>query len=379
VTWNFFDVIGVKPELGRTFSPDDDKMGAAPTLVLSNSIWKGTFAADPSVVGQAVTLDGKSFTIIGVLPAGFEFLYPHGVFAPIEALMEKGSSILDRGNHSGVRAIARLKPGLTLEQAQADMKVVAAGLEREYPVTNSGNTSEVTGLQDRMVQRSRTMLLVLMAAVILVLLIACVNLANVLLGRGATRRHEVSVRLAIGAQRSRIIRQLLTESILLAALGGAAGVFAGYWFLKLFRAAAPDGLPRLAGVGLDRGVLFFAVALSLVCGILFGIVPSLQASRTDLQAALKQSTGTSAPSAARPRLLNTLLVVEVSLAVLLLASAGLMTRTLNQLARVDPGFRYDHLLTMKFELPAYRSNPAGNLAFYAELDSLAQSIPGVTS
>src|SRR5215471_6758786 len=287
VTWNFFEVIGVKAELGRTFSPDDDRMGAPPTLVLSNTIWKSVFGGDPNIVGQAATLDGKTFTIIGVLPAGFEFLYPQGVFAPIESLMEKGSSILDRGNHSGVRAIARLKPGVTLEDAQAEMKVVSAGLEQEYPATNSGNSSEVTRLQGRMVQRSRTMLLVLMGAVILVLMIACVNLANLLLARGATRRHEVSVRLAIGAQRSRIIRQLLTESVLLATLGGASGVLLGNWLLKLFRALAPDGLPRLAGVGLDRRVLVFAVGLSLVCGILFGIVPSLQASRTDLQAALK--------------------------------------------------------------------------------------------
>src|SRR5262245_37890172 len=243
VTWNFFDVLGVKAELGRTFSPDDDKMGAAPTVILSSLVWKTTFAADPNVVGQSITLDGKSFTIVGVLPADFEFLYPQGIFSPIEALMEKGSPILDRGNHTGIAAIARLRPGVTLEDAQSEMKVVAAGLEREYPATNSGNTSEVTILQGRMVQRSRVMLLVLMGAVIIVLLIACVNLANLLLARDASRRHEVSVRLAIGAQRSRITRQLLTESILLATLGGASGVLVGNWFLKLFRALAPEGLP----------------------------------------------------------------------------------------------------------------------------------------
>ena len=379
VTWNFFDVLGVKAELGRTFSPDDDKMGAAPTVILSSLVWKTTFAADPNVVGQSITLDGKSFTIVGVLPADFEFLYPQGVFSPIEALMEKGSPILDRGNHTGIRAIARLKPGVTLEDAQSEMKVVAAGLEREYPATNSGNTSEVTSLQGRMVQRSRVMLLVLMGAVIIVLLIACVNLANLLVARAASRRHEVSVRLAIGAQRSRITRQLLTESILLATLGGASGVLVGNWFLKLFRALAPEGLPRLAGVRLDLAVLVFAIGLSLACGILFGIVPSLQASRTDLQAALKQSAGTSAQGTGRQRTLGTLLVFEVSLAVLLLAGAGLMMRTLNRLARVDPGFRYDHLLTMKFELPAFRSTTASNLAFYAQVDSQVRSIPGVTS
>jgi putative ABC transport system permease protein len=379
VTWNFFDVLGVKPALGRTFSPNDDRMGAPPTLVISNSIWQSVFGGDPNIVGQAATLDGKSFTIVGVLPAAFEFLYPQGVFAPIEALMEKGSSILDRGNHQSIRAVARLKPGVSLEQARADMKVVAAGLEQQYPATNSGNTSDVIGLQDRMVQRSKNMLLVLMGAVILVLLIACANLANLLLARGASRRHEISVRLAIGARRSRITRQLLTESILLAALGGASGVVVGNWFLKLFRALAPEGLPRLADARLDLGVLVFAIGLSLVCGILFGIVPSLQASRTDLQAALKQSARTTAQGGARPRSLNTLLVIEVSLAVLLLAGAGLMMRTLNQLARVDAGFRYDHLLTMKFERPAWKSTEESNLAFYSELESHIQSTPGVTS
>jgi putative ABC transport system permease protein len=379
VTWNFFDVIGVRPQLGRTFSQDDDKPGAAPTLVLSDSIWKNTFGADPSMVGQTVTLDGKSFEIIGVLPAGFEFLYPQGVFAPLEALMESGSPILDRGNHAGIRGIARLKQRVSLEQAREEMKVVAAGLEREYPATNSGNTSEVTGLQDRMVQKSRALLLVLMGAVALVLLIACANLANLLLARAATRRHEISVRLAIGARRSRITRQLLTESIVLASLGGAAGVLVGQWFLKLFRGLVPDGVPRLAGVQLDSGVLAFAIALSLACGILFGIVPSLQASRTDLQAALKQSSGISPSGSARPRLLNILLVVEVSLAVLLLAASGLMARTLNQLARVDPGFRYDHLLTMKFERPAWNYNKKTNLAFCTELDSRVQATPGVVS
>src|SRR5262249_12162754 len=265
-----FQVLGIKPQLGRTFTPEDDRWGAVPTLVLSDSIWRNTFGADPAIVGQPVTLDGKSFTVIGVLqPPGFEYLYPQGAFAPIEALMTPGSALLDRGNHGSLRAIARLNAGATREQAQEEMRVIAAQLEREYPATNSGNTCLVTGLHERMVRGARTLLLVLMGAVAFVLLMACANLANLLLARDARRGHEIGVRLAIGARRSRITRQLLTESILLAILGGGAGVLAGNWFLRVLLGLAPQDIPRLAGVHLDRSVLVFTIGLSLLCGLLF--------------------------------------------------------------------------------------------------------------
>jgi putative ABC transport system permease protein len=378
VTWNFFRVLGVQPQLGRDFTSEDDKVGSMPTIILSDSIWKRSFGATPQVLGRTLNLSGTAYTVVGVLPSGFEFSAQEDVYAALGGWLKPYPAWYARDSHPALRAVARLKPGNTLTVAQAEMTQIAAQLEREYPTSNSRQTAVVKGLQANLVGEVRPVLLVLLGAVGFVLLLACVNVANLLLARAPARQQELAVRLALGARRGRLLRQLLTESLLLALLGGAAGVLLGVWLLKGLLSLAPSDLPRLATVQLDGGVLLFTAGITLATGLLFGLLPAWHAMRTELHGMLKEAGRAVGVSGARQRMLNTLLVVEVSLALLLMTGAGLMARTMYRVLQVEPGFRPDHLLTLRFDLagPQY-SDLARRQSFYNEVITRLENTPGI--
>ena len=378
VSWNFFQILGVRPQLGRLFTAQDDAPGVAPTTLISHGLWKERFGGDPNIVGRTIKIDGDLYTVVGVLPQGFEFYRRDDLYVPLGLLLTPQGGFLDRANHFRMFALARLKPGVTLAQANQEMTALAAQLEREYPATNSGASAMAQPLTSRLVEDIRPALLVLLGAVGFVLLIACVNVANLTLVRATERQREIAVRLALGASRGRIIRQLLSESLLIAVLGGVAGLLIGVWIKDGLLALAPEGIPRLTQVKLDGMVLGFTLGVSALTGLLFGLLPALQASRTDLNTALKEG-GRAVAGSARERLRKVLLVGEVGLALVLLIGAGLMLRTVSKLTHIDPGFDATNLLTMRFTLPANAYNEEQRRAFYSEALARVSAQPGVRS
>jgi putative ABC transport system permease protein len=379
VNWNFFRVLGVRPQLGRLFVEEDDRPGAAPTLVLSNETWRDRFGSDPEIVGKTIRLDEELFTIIGVLPGGYELLRPGDIYVPLAPAIEEGKSLfLDRGNHFSLYGLARLKPGVSVGQADREMQGLAAQLEQEYSATNSGSSAGATSLAEVLVGDVRKELLVLLGAVGFVLLIACLNVANLLSVRAAGRQKEIAVRIALGAKRSRIVRQFLTESLLISLAGGTVGFLVAIWATRGLVALAPSGIPRLEQVGVNLPVLAFTLCVSVAIGLLFGLLPALQATRPDLSATLKEGGRL---SAGRPheRTRRALLVSEVALALVLLIGAGLMLRTVGQLINVDPGFDVENLLTARFELPTTPYPGERRRAFYDECLTRVGALPGVQS
>jgi putative ABC transport system permease protein len=373
VGWNFFRMLGAQPELGRAFVADDEKKGAPLTVILGHATWQTQFGGDPAVVGKTVSLDGKSYTVVGVMPSGFEFFRRDDLFVPLGASLLHGDE--GRGNHSDMEVLARLKDGVSFGQASAEMDAVAAQLEREYPDTNSGEGAQTFRLLDRYASDVRGTLWVLLAAVGFVLLIACVNVANLLLVRAAGRQREVALRLALGAGRWRIVRQLLTESLLLAALSCLVGLALGVWMTEGLVRLAPEGVPRLGETRLDTTVLLFTSAVSLVTGLLFGLLPAWHSARQDLNTTLKE--GARGTSGGRERMRRGLLVAEVALSLVLLAGAGLMLRTFYGLRHVDPGFASENLLTMRVNLPTAGYDMARLRAFYKECPARVGALPGV--
>jgi putative ABC transport system permease protein len=374
VSWNFFRMLGAQPQLGRLFVADDEKPGAARTVILGHAAWLEQFGGDPAVVGKGVTLNGNIYTVIGVMPAGFEFFRRDDLFVPLTASLQHGDE--GRGNHSDLEVLARLKDGVSLRQAAAEMDTLAAQLERAYPATNSGEGVLTDGLLDRFASDVRRTLWVLFGAVGFVLLIACVNVANLLLVRGAERKKEIALRAALGAGRARLVRQLLSESLPLALLSGLTGLLLGVWMTEWLVRLAPDGVPRLNQARPDTTVLLFTSGVTLLTGLLFGLLPAWQSAHHDLQTTLKEG-GRSTTGAARERVRKGLLVAEVGLSLVLLVGAGLMLRTFYGLTRVDPGFEPDNLLTMQLNLPGDSYDMARARRFYDECVARVGAVPGV--
>lgn len=375
VTGNFFTVVGVSPAMGRGFSDDDDKPNAAPVALISAGFWQTQMAGEPAALGSVLKLDGTAYTVVGVMPAGFEYLRPYDVFVPMGPIAGTGN-ITDRGNHNGFSALGRLKPGTSLEAADAELRAISAALEREYPNSNSAVSARTDRLADRVVDSVRLTLLVLFGAVGFLLLIACVNVANLLIARGAGRQHELAVRAALGGGRARLATQLLVESTLVSICGGTLGVAVAAGLLRLLVAMAPEGTPRLVDVHLDAAALLFAFVAAAVCGIVFGALPAFQASGAGGQQALVR--GRSSGFAARShRLRRGLIAVETALALMLLTGAGLMMRTLQELTQVDTGIRTDHLLTARFTLAGEQWTPERRIAFYDDLIARTSALPGV--
>jgi len=379
VTLNYFSILGVQPQLGRIFSAEEDKYGAASTALISDSLWRTAFGADPNIVGRSIHLSSDNFTVIGVMPPRFEFVAKTDVWAPLSGWLNPDSPWFDRGNHMGLRALGKVRKGISVSQAEIEMRQIAAQLEKEYPATNSGNGAFTRSLQTMVVHEVRSTLLVLMGAVGFVLLIACVNVANLSLARSLVRQQEIGIRMALGAGRGRLIRQLLSESFLLSVLGGLAGIFVARSLLSALISLAPPNLPRVADVQLSGRVLLFTAALTLLTTLLFGLLPALSSTR--ITAAFNQESRTSTAGPMRRRLFDSLLVAEIAFALVVLTGAGLMTRTMYKIANVDPGFRTDHLLTMRLDIegPKYKNNLPQIRAFQQAALTNVKALPGVES
>ena len=351
VSADFFSILGVQPSIGRTFAVQDDHPGAAPVVVLSDGFWHRRFGASRKVLGQSISLNGTPYTVIGVLPANFYFWRnnsnPAAIYIPLGQWTD--ATFLDRRVGMGMNAVGRLKTGVTLAQGRSDMDGVAANLARAYPQADKSSGITLHPLKQNIVGDVAPLLYVLLGAVGFVLLIACVNIANLLLARSTGRTREFAIRAALGASRARVIAQLLTESILLAVTGGASGLLLAAWGTKAAIRILPEALPRSGQVGLDARVLIFTMAISILAGILFGLAPALKTSQSNLQETLKE--GGRGSSGARHRLQGVFVVVEMAMALVLLVGAGLMIRSMAQLWDVNPGFNPHNLLTFGVAYP----------------------------
>lgn len=376
VTANFFTVVGVAPALGRTMTDDDDKPGAPGVAVISDAFWRAQMGGGSDALGATLRLDGTPYTVIGIMPRQFEYLRPYDVFIAMGPV-SGSANLVDRGNHNGFAAVGRLKPGASLESADAELKTIAASLEREHPNSNSAISTTTDRLANRLVDSVRLTLLVLFGAVGFLLLIACVNVANLLIARGASRQHELAVRAALGGGRARLATQLLVESTLVSVCGGALGVAVAAGLQRALIAMAPEGTPRLADVRLDGAALLFALAAAAVCGIVFGALPAFQASGIGGQQALVRGRAAGF-GAGSHRLRRGLMAVETALALVLLTGAGLMMRTLQELTRVDTGIRTDHLLTARVMLAGDQWTTARRRAFFDDVLTQARALPGVS-
>ncbi|MGO8818351.1 MAG: ABC transporter permease [Terriglobia bacterium] len=379
VSSDFFSVLGVKPLIGRTFAPGEDGFGAAPIALISAGLWRRKFGSAHDILGKALILDGKSYTIVGVIPASFDLLLrsfsPKEVYVPIGQWDAHGLKVRQAG--LGIHGIGRLKPGVTVQQARADMEGVTRNLATAYPDADKGIGASILPLRDDMVGDIQPILLVLLGAVGFVLLIACVNVANLLLARSAGRGREFAVRVALGASPGRVIRQLLTESVLLALAGGGLGIALASWGTQVALKALPATLPRAAEIGIDAHVLIFTLAASVLAGILFGLAPALKISKPDLQVTLKEAArGT---IGAHHRTQGILVVVEMATALVLLVGAGLMTRTLTRLWGVNPGFDPHHVLKFGLSLsPTMKTaSPAAIRAALRAFDAKLAATAGV--
>jgi predicted permease len=379
ISSDFFPLLGVNPVLGRTLAAGEDEIGAAPLAMISAGLWKRKFAAIPGVLGKALTLDGRDYTIIGVVPASFDLALrsfrPAEVYVGLGQWSNKG--LTDRGAGLGIHGIGRMKPGVTIEQARADMESVTLNLAAAYPDTDKGISANLIAFRQDMVGEVQPVLLVLLGAVGFVLLIACVNVANLMLARSTGRAREFAVRAALGAGQGRLVRQLLTESILLAFAGGGLGLLFAQWGTLAALAALPTDLPRSAGIRLDSHVLFFTMGVSLLAGVFFGLAPALKTSQPRLHETLKESGRGS--SGTRHRAQGVFVVLETAMALVLLIGAGLMIRSLAALWRVDPGFHPDNVLTFNLSLPPalMTASPDAVRTAVRNLDERFAAIPGV--
>jgi predicted permease len=380
VTPEIFAVLQGRPLAGRTFMPEDGKQGAAPVVILSENLWRSRFGADPNIVGQAISLDKKSFTVLGIMPAGFRspaLRRNQDIWVPIVDDPLFGSWMARRGGH-WLRITGRLKPGVSIAQAQAEMEAISARLAKEYPSENQGWTVRVLPLQSALVDDVRPALLMLLGAVGLVLLIACANIANLLLARATSRAKEMSVRIALGAARGRIIRQLLTESAALGLAGGIAGALLAYWGVRGLSSLLPEDMPAASGIRVDGLVLGFALLLSIAASFVFGLAPAIFAAGSDVQTMLREGSGRSGAGGKRQIARTILAAAEISLAMVLLVGAGLLMRSFVALTSVSPGFDSKHLVKAEVQLPQFEySKPQQWSAFADEFLAQIQAQPGL--
>lgn len=371
---NFFDTLGVKPIIGRTFAMEEEQAGHDPVAVLSYGIWQRRYASDPNIVGKTIPLDGKPFTVIGVMPPGFDFPEKTEIWE-VAPFYVKGMQV--RKAHF-LRPVGLLKPNVPLQQAQAEVDVLSSQLAQQYPDSNTGYGMRLISLNEKIIGNIRSTLWMLLGAVGFVLLLACANVANLLLARAAGRQKEVAIRTALGARRWRLIRQLLTESVVLSLLGGIAGGVLAFAGTKILLAAATGDVPRLNEVSIDGRVLMFSLGISIVTGLIFGLAPALQASKLNLTETLKERSATR--GSYRNYLSNTLVVVQVALALVLAIGAGLMLRSFSRLQEVNPGFMTQGLLTMQIELPQAKfPKPQLRANFFKDVLERMAALPGVVS
>lgn len=381
ISTNFFSVLRAKIKAGRDFSPDEEIPGAPPVAILSHSFWQSHFGSEQSVLGSTVYLSGKPATVVGILPPNFALMVPPEALVPanVDVWIPYAEDYAKKNRDShGLTVIARMKPGVTIAQAQEEMNGIASRLYTQY-YTETGFEVKVVSLHGDIVKKMRPALLVLLAAVGFVLLIACANVANLLLGRAAAREKELAIRAAVGAGRIRLLRQLLTESVLLALLGGTAGVMLAAWGVDALLALSPADLPRIDEVKIDARVLAFTFAIAALTGVIFGLIPALKASRIDLAKSLKEGSRSVAGGGSH-RLRRLIVVAEIALSLVLLVGAGLLMRSFVKLMRVDPGFDSHNVLTMKMQVPRskYEDGPAV-ANFYQQLIEKVQTLPGVES
>ena len=381
-TADLLPVLGVAPMLGRGFVPDEDKPSSSRVVVLSQSAFEKYFGADPNILNQAITIDGKPFTVVGVMPHGFQFPIqndPIDLWTTIAGDATGKEPITDQRGAHFLRVIGRLKPGVTEEQALADAGTIAGRLEQQYPDSNSRRGFFVEQTLRALVGDIRPALLILLGAVSFVLLIACANVANLLLARAMSRHKEMAIRAALGASRWRVIRQLLIESVMLSVVGGAIGLLLAVWWSDLLIALGKQNIPRAVQVGLDWRVLLYTLMVAIATGVLFGLAPALHSSKTGLSESLKEGGRGAGSGAAKNRLRASLVVSEVAIAVVLLVGAGLLIKSLWLLHSVKPGLDPTNILTFNIALPDVKYRSEQQSRFFADLKTRLESVPGVQS
>ena len=379
LTADMFNLLGVKPALGRTFLSNEDQPGNEHVAVLSHRIWQRKFGGDPAIVGRTITLDGASYEVIGVMPPDFRFAPFWATRAELWTPLNLAPRMNDRRG-SSLRVFARLKTGITREQAQAEMTAIKQRLEQQYPESKTELSLSVDPLHEIVVGKVRPALLVLFGAVSFVLLIACANVANLLMARSTARQKEIAIRTALGATRPRVIRQLLTESMLLSLTGGVLGLLLALWGVKTLVALSPDNLPRVDAISLDSSVLYFTLAVSLLTGLIFGLAPALQSSSLDLNESLKEGGRSSTEGARRNRVRRLLVVAEMALALVLLIGGGLMIRSFLRIQAIDPGFNPHNVLTFVVSLAgSQHSTRPQRIAFFDQLLNRIEALPSVES
>ena len=374
ISANLFTVLGVKPALGRTLLPEDDKPTTTPVAIITNGLWQRRFGADSGIINRKLMLDGNNYTVVGVLPPDFQLPERVQAFIPLPMVGNRATS---RTQHF-LRVLGHLKPGVSVEQARQNLEDISRRLQQQFPQTNAGRGATVIPIKEQFVGDVRYALLVLFAAVGCVLLIACTNVANLLLTRGNGRQREVAVRAALGASRGRIIQQLLIENSLLALLGGALGLLIASGIINLFITFVRTVFPRGAEVGISPMVLIFTLVISVLTGLFFGLLPALQLSKPDLNAVLKEGGRGSTDGSRVHRIGKALVVAEIAISLLVLVCAGLIIKSFLRLQRVDPGFNAENVLTMQISLPNSTYRQEENIAgFYRQLHERIQGLPGV--
>jgi predicted permease len=375
VSPNLLALLGVHPVLGRDFLPSEENQGTAPVILLSYQLWQSHLGGDPAVLGRSISLDGRSFTVVGILPPTFRYLDRSDVLVPIGVF---ANEMGDRGDRGDMDVVGRLSPGVPLSQAAVEMNTIAARLAEQYPQTNHGFGAYLASFREEFSGDTRLAVLVLFGAVVFVLLIACVNVANLFLVRGAARAREIALRLAFGASRGRVIRQMLTESLVLAVCGGILGIVLGAWGISGLGYLLPADSLKTMGVRMEVSVFLFAAFIVVLVAFAFGLIPALQTTRPDLHETLKEGGRSATSTHAQHRLRGVLAIAETALALVLLVGAGLMLKSLYQLIQVSPGFQPAYVLTMEMDLRTdrYSKDPA-ILNFWQQLLDRARVIPGV--